>query len=112
MKYFKDTQGCIHGFDEADPAQAALMNQVASGWIDITGAWPAPPTAAQLQQQLQAQAQAALDKTDLVALRCFKAGVAFSPAWQSYTAALRAIASGADTASTGLPSQPACPSGT
>ncbi len=112
MKYFKDTQGAVHGFDETDPAQAVLMKQMASGWAEVTGTWPAPPTAAQLHQQLQGQAQAALDKTDLVALRCFKAGVAFSPAWQSYTAALRAIASGADTASTSLPSQPAYPSGT
>ncbi len=112
MKYFKDQQGIVHGFDDSDPAQFALMNQLAAGWADITGEWPAPPLAVQLHQPLQAEAQAALDKTDLVAFRCFKAGVAYPPAWQIYTQALRAIANGTDTASTSLPIQPAYPAGT
>lgn len=112
MKYFKDPQGQVHGFDDSDPAQAALMNQLAAGWADITGAWPAPLTAAQLHQQLQAKAQAELDKTDLVALRCFKVGVAFPAAWQAYTQALRAIVNGTDTTNTNLPAQPAYPAGT
>ncbi len=70
---------------------------------------PVQPSAHEI---LQAQAQLALDKTDVVAGRCFKAGVAFPAAWQTYTQALRAIANGTDAASTSLPAQPPYPSGT
>jgi hypothetical protein len=70
---------------------------------------PVQPSA---QQQLQVQAQAELVGTDLVASRCFKAGVAFPAAWQTYTQALRAIVNGADTTSTNLPTKPAYPAGT
>jgi hypothetical protein len=73
---------------------------------------PPPPTAQQLYRQLQAQAQAALDQTDRVASRCFKAGVAFPPAWQTYTTALRNIMNGTDTSSTSLPAKPPYPAGT
>jgi len=112
MKYFKDPQGAIHGFDENHPGDVTLMCQIATGWTGITGSWPEPPTPAQLHRQLQAQAQAALDKTDLVAFRCFKAGIAYPPEWQAHTLALRAIVSGADIGSTSLPPQPAYPAGT
>jgi hypothetical protein len=50
----------------------------------------------------QARAKAALDKTDTVALRCWKAGKAFPADWMSYTEALRAIIK----AETGDPTQP------
>lgn len=71
-----------------------------------------PPTAEQRRRLLQGQACAGLDKTDKVATRCFKAGVAFPPAWRQYTTALRAIANGTDTASTSLPERPDYPEGT
>lgn len=70
---------------------------------------PVMPTA---HQQLQASAATALDATDMVCLRCYKAGVAFPAAWQTYTTELRAIVNGTDTTSTTLPSQPAYPAGT
>lgn len=54
----------------------------------------------------KAEAQAALDKSDLVALRCFKNGVPFPAEWATYCAALRAIVvSGVGP----LPVQPAYP---
>ncbi len=112
MKYLKDPQGAVHGFDETNPGDVALMKKIATGWADITGAWPEPPTAVQLHQQLQAAAQAALDKTDLVAFRCFKAGIVYPPVWQAYTQALRAIVNGTDISSASLPTQPAYPAGT
>ncbi len=112
MKYFKDPQGAVHGFDETNPGEAALMNKMATGWTDITGVWPEPPTAVQLHQQLQAAAQVALDKTDLVAFLCFKAGIVYPPVWQAYTQALRAIVNGTDIRSASLPTQPAYPAGT
>lgn len=64
-----------------------------------------PPT-------LKLDAQSALDKSDMVSIRCLKAGVAFPAAWQTYVASLRAIVNGSDTTSTVLPPAPAYPAGT
>jgi len=50
----------------------------------------------------QKDARALLEATDLVALRCLKAGVAYPDKWQTYTADLRAIVRSA----TGDPDQP------
>ncbi|WP_028535620.1 hypothetical protein [Paludibacterium yongneupense] len=55
----------------------------------------------------QAQAQILLDACDRVALRCWKAGVAFPEDWQAYDKSCRAIvraAAGDPTAA--LPQQP------
>lgn len=61
---------------------------------------------------LKKSARDALDASDMVCLRCYKAGVAFPSAWQTYTTALRAIVNGTDTTSTTLPTQPSYPAGT
>ena len=66
-------------------------------------------TAAQAIADLKAQAQAALYKSDLVALRCIKAGVAFPAAWVAYVSALRGIVSSGTGA---MPIQPTYPAGT
>jgi len=50
-----------------------------------------------------------LDKSDMVAIRCIKANVAFPADWQAYVAALRAVVNGT---STNLPVQPLFPAGT
>lgn len=50
-----------------------------------------PLTAEQLTKASQSAALVALETTDLVALRCMKAGVAFPKVWRDYTTALRAI---------------------
>lgn len=85
------------------------------GAVPITDAQAAilqQPTAAQLWQAEQSAAQAALDKTDAVALRCWKAGVAFPASWVSYTAALRAIVGTASGTPSALPAMPYYPAGT
>lgn len=64
---------------------------------------------AQSTATLISQAQSALDKSDLVATRCFKAGVPFPSEWQAYVASLRAIVSSGAGA---LPTQPDYPVGT
>ena len=60
-------------------------------------------------EALKEQAKAALEKTDLVALRCLKAGAEFPAEWQEYVRALRLIAA---TAKGEFPAQPAYPAGT
>lgn len=59
--------------------------------------------------QAKADAVKALDKSDMTALRCLKAGVTFPAEWQVYVAALRAIVAGSAGP---LPAQPVYPAGT
>ncbi|WP_294637441.1 hypothetical protein [uncultured Aquabacterium sp.] len=40
MKYLKDPDGHVHGFDISDQKQAELMVLIASDWIDVTNHWP------------------------------------------------------------------------
>ncbi|MBV8647468.1 MAG: hypothetical protein JOZ06_08695, partial [Paludibacterium sp.] len=51
MQYFKDANDAVHGFDDTDPAQVALMNSLAidQEWVDVTSSWPPAPTLAQTQ---------------------------------------------------------------
>lgn len=57
-------------------------------------------------------ALSALEATDKVAIRCWKANVAYPVEWQAYTEALRAILNGGDTTSTSIPAMPSYPVGT
>jgi hypothetical protein len=92
--------------------------KVEEGWTYEGGAFSAPAaapaeTTAQLWAARRAEARGLLKGTDLVALRCFKAGVAFPAAWLVYVKALRSIVQ----ASSGDPTQampvaPAYPAGT
>lgn len=66
----------------------------------------------QIRSELIAQAQAALDKSDITILRCYSANVTVPSAWEIYRAALRIIVNGTDTTSTSLPIAPSYPSGT
>ena len=59
---------------------------------------------------LAIQAQAALEASDLTAIRCLKAGVAFPAEWQAYCTTLRAIVGGG--AAEALPPRPDYPAGT
>lgn len=64
---------------------------------------------AQERSDLISKAQIALDKSDLTAIRCFKAAVPFPSEWQSYVTYLRAISS---SGTGSLPDQPPYPIGT
>lgn len=44
-----------------------------------------------ISQNIIASAQSELDKSDMVAIRCFKSGVEFPDDWKQYVASLRAI---------------------
>lgn len=113
MPYFKDTAGGLHFLDDA----ALASKYLPSGYVQITDAAATliqnpDPTTAQLHAALVASAKTALDTTDMVCLRCYKAGMAFPAPWQTYTASIRAIVNGSDTTSNTLPTQPAYPAGT
>ena len=56
--------------------------------------------------QLKSQALALLVMSDMVATRCFKAGVSFPSEWQSFVTSLRAIVS---TGTGTIPATPALP---
>lgn len=114
MAIWQDSTGALH--DDMNGAALSLPSWQ-KGMTELTAAQVQaiqnpPPTAAQLHAALVASAKVALDATDLVAIRCLKAGMVFPMAWQTYVAELRAIVSGTDTTSTALPTQPAYPAGT
>ena len=79
------------------------------------GALGAVPTADQLaavvipDQRLIAQAQAALDKSDITILRCAENQVVVPAEWATYRKSLRAILASGTGA---IPPQPAFPAGT
>ncbi len=88
-----------------DPRNAdyqAYRAWVASGNTATPYTAPAPDYAA--------LARVALIASDMVALRCMKAGVAYPAAWLSYVRTLRAIVVGTQTGP--LPEKPAYPPGT
>lgn len=59
--------------------------------------------------ELKSEALSALTKSDLVAIRCVKAGIPFPADWQEYVAGLRAVVNGSALT---LPEQPEYPEGT
>lgn len=67
---------------------------------ELATAIPADPIS------LVSDAQAALDFSDKVAWRCFKAGVSYPAAWLSVDKGLRAIVFGTDKTSTVIPAFP------
>lgn len=58
---------------------------------------------AQSAQVLKIAAHRALERSDMTAIRCFKAGILFPQEWQDYVTALRAIVNGGAGP---LPAQP------
>jgi hypothetical protein len=58
------------------------------------------------------EAKSLLEKSDVTASRCFKAGIAFPSAWLTYVEELRAILSDPNGAENGvIPTTPALPEG-
>ena len=88
-----------------DPNDVLVTNQ-GIGWSYVNGEFIAPPAPIPTPIPLPAQAQSVLTKTDTTVLRCYSAGVAVPADIQAYRVALRAIATGKDTTSTVLPTEP------
>ena len=91
------------------PGQEPIHVAMSAEEISLRQAEEAAFTAGDLARVRASAALSALAKSDDIAMRCFKAGVAFPAEWQSYVTALRAIAGGASGL---LPIQPAYPAGT
>ena len=100
MSYWKDISNKLHWLDDDSfvyllpPGSAQITNDEASAMQQ--------PTAAQIWKNYQTSAQALLNKSDFVAIRCLKAGVDFPPSWLTYVTSLRAIVN----ANSGDPTQP------
>jgi hypothetical protein len=77
--------------------------------IDDKAAEDAANTSASALRQKKKTAMEELDKSDMVAIRCLKAGVPFPQEWKDYVTALRLIVA---TGEGSLPEQPVYPEGT
>ena len=86
----------------APPTYSIDENGVVTDSIEVMDR-PAPPA-----PDHRDVAQAALDATDSVALRCFKSGIPFPQEWKDYTASLRVIVR---TGEGDIPVRPTYPSG-
>lgn len=66
MKYYQNpiTQQ-VYGYDETNPAQEALIQDViAKGWKNVTNSWPPKPTDDKLIAECKFKAQGLLAETD------------------------------------------------
>ena len=101
--------GQIKAYGDKPFGDAVLVHyEVVRGWDGkLYEAGTEPPEPAPVFDY-KSEAQAALDKSDLVALRCFKNGVPFPAEWATYCVALRTIVvSGVGP----IPAQPDYPKG-
>lgn len=97
-----------------DQAYETLLSAQTSGQqiINSSGQPVAQPYVVNASVVLKAAAIKALNNTDVVASRCYKSGITYPTAWQSYTESLRNIVNGTDTVSVSLPAMPAYPANT
>lgn len=111
MQKYKDPNGQVHELESE--AFAYLLPAGSEKISESEAAELLAPSAAQLWAAMQLKAKAALDGSDIVAIRCAKAGVKYPAEWQEYDSALRAIVSSqsGDTG-TAFPVRPDYPSGT
>ena len=115
MKYYKDANLNIHALESEDflyllPPECIEITE--EEFMVITEEKNSP-TADQLWSEYKAKAQLLLDATDLVALRCWKAGVPYPTEWLIYTNKLRDIVrSTSGNPCNTFPDIPAYPAGT
>jgi hypothetical protein len=62
MRYFKNLEGVVSGFDETNPSQLPYMQKaIDAGDIEITGSWPPATTQSQTQTVLSASLTSAIN---------------------------------------------------
>ena len=108
MSFFKDPQNNLHFLDDDAfvyllPVGSVLIADEAAAEIQAANAaaLAASPAA------LRAQAQAALDKSDVQVLRCYEGGAPLPATWVAYRQQLRDIVS--EKAAGPVPEHPAWP---
>lgn len=115
MNYYKDSNEALHAIEEVDfnyllpDSCVEITEEEYKGLIAAKNT----STSEQLWAEYQAKAKVMLDATDVVCLRCYKAGVSYPTEWLDYTYKLRAIVrsvSGDPTAD--FPGRPEYPAGT
>lgn len=121
-QYYRDGDGKVHGFDDTDPAQVLLMNDIATNWTCITGSWPAAETDADKWATYQAGALETLATSDTSMLRIYEAVILGATTMDApdvvtfvrWRQALRAILTEAQPGEIpdGLPAMPPYPQGT
>lgn len=111
MQKYKDPNGQVHELESE--SFAYLLPPGSEKISELEAAQLLAPSEAQLWGAVQRRARAALEGSDIVAIRCAKAGVKYPAEWQEYDSALRAIVSSqSGDASAAFPDRPAYPSGT
>ena len=62
MRYFKDTTGQVHGYDEKIPSQLPYMQKaIDAKWQEVTGSWPPGETQQQAQNRLSPSVTSAVN---------------------------------------------------
>lgn len=62
MRYFKDTTGQVHGYDETIAFFTPLIAKaIADGWQEVTGNWPPKETQEQAQKRLSPSITSAIN---------------------------------------------------
>lgn len=92
------------------PAETASIGDTWNGDSFISPPGPVPTTE-ELWAAARSRRKPLLQATDAVAIRCFKAGVAWPDNWKIYTQALRDITEQADPANLEWPIAPDMPGG-
>lgn len=114
------TIDCIVTFNETEvlpytasatdtmPYGIELYAELIGGCHGLIAPYIAPQIAIAPAVTLKIQVQTLLINSDMVALRCWKAGISFPAEWQTYVLVLRAIIS---TGTGAIPATPAYPAG-
>ena len=64
MRYFKDTMGQVHGYDETIPAfEPYIEKAIENKWKEVTGSYPPSETKAQAQTRLSPSITSAINDT-------------------------------------------------
>ena len=62
MRYFKDTTGQVHGYDQNIPSQLPYMQKaIDAKWQEVTGSWPPGETQKQAQDRLSPSVTSAIN---------------------------------------------------
>jgi hypothetical protein len=87
MKYFLNPlDGQVYAYDP-ETQQDLIDNAIASGWEDVTGSWPPPPTPPtddELKAMCKAEAKTRLENTDYSQLPDVDARLANSAEFTTY----------------------------